>query len=1129
MSEATNAPELPGQTNEPTLGHQLLRASAGTGKTYQLVEAYVDALMVHKLTPADIVVITFTRKAAGELRRRIAARLQQLHADAATLAALEDAPIDTFHGLCLRLLAERNYASGDGNAPLPILGEADAAQRLFVEAAHAVWFGADAELAKHVSALAPWWAIGGGAAQTLWLALSRAREDGLPLDASLWQQPEDAQAAQQAAHARLLDFRQRLVDAAPTLSTPASKAKLQAFAAAAVPAPQSPWPSWQAGWRAALALVDRRGRFGSVIAVGEKEELLLDVDGVAASACAARLHPSCQALAQAAWRAYQAAKKASGVQDFSDLIEAVVQQLRAEQQRARAQNETLVPRFAAILVDEAQDTNAQQRQLVQLLAGVAEDGRTAAASLLVVGDWKQSIYTFRGADADNFARFATDVQQLGGQQRTLAHSYRSAPDLLQAINSLGTALFADTYEALEPSDKVRAAYPAYAATDGTLQATQTAGFFWQPIDCVAGQAGHNMQQEAEATAETVAQAIADGVAPSDIAILLAQLRAWAPLFAQSLRARGIAVATGGGGNLLQQAEVRDMLATLAWSTDAQQSLEAAISLRSPHFGLSDDALYALFGPAGTAAGAAAALHAGDAAPALAVLQQQFASAVTTGAADAQSQQRAARSLAHAAAQMAILVPQVQHAGPWEALVAIEEAFNVRALACAAQQPAQKLANLDRLLQMAERAQRRDATGAATFAADLLFALAQDSSVAGEAPLAAAPGEAVTLTSVHRSKGLQYRYVILPGLDRQGRADHAQALYVRGHGIVFAPRRGRETLRSKRFRAAQASAQEQTAAERRRLLYVAVTRARQRVIFVGPPPQACSNHGFAALLAPWSQQADVPLCVLPPLPPQATAPRTAPPEPPPPQAACAAPAFRHAAPTQALFRTSVTALALEAAAGADGALDAAPNLHVAADTDPRACAQDRYKERSARAQGELVHAILAAWERHSQHDSLAGFIEAELAHAGVGLQSATAIAIRSDLLAWLQSPAGKWFQKLAPQQRRVELPFALRASNASVCAELVGRIDLLVWENDAPVVVDFKHAFVRGEQSAYHHQLAAYAWAAGRLCDYVGPVQARLMYLRSTTQPAVVVIDASAAQAVEQRLLAWAGAQQKGMA
>ena len=108
----------------------------------------------------------------------------------------------------------------------------------------------------------------------------------------------------------------------------------------------------------------------------------------------------------------------------------------------------------------------------------------------------------------------------------------------------------------------------------------------------------------------------------------------------------------------------------------------------------------------------------------------------------------------------------------------------------------------------------------------------------------------------------------------------------------------------------------------------------------------------------------------------------------------------------------------------------------------------------------------------------------------------AILTRIDLAAFLQSPLGKSVAQLDPSARRHELPFLLRFDIAPHIATVSGQIDLVYWHDDAPVILDYKHAHAADTPAnAYTTQLDAYAYAVAELCAYDGPIRTQLVFLK----------------------------------
>ena len=1148
-------------------GNLLLRASAGTGKTHQLVERYVDLVLRGGLSPAQVVVITFTRKAASELRQRIERRLREAGAAGEVLAALPTAPIDNFHGLCLGLLRGGFGSTLQQPTQPDVLGEEGEDRQLFAAAAQSTWLTQPA-LAEDVATVAGSMGVDEEALGVLWSALARAREDGRDIDDALWGEDYDPVRAQQKLHVELLARRQRVADGAHLLTTDAGRAKLAAFLAAPVPSPDAPAPVWVEGWDAVWSGIKRQGNMKLLIEDGAREEARALAATVLAEASCVALQPSWRRLLGAAWQAYAAAKTRQHCRDYADIVAEVVAKLRADP----ALHQAVRRQVGAVLVDEAQDTNTEQRVLVHLLVGLRGPAAAAApqARLLVVGDWKQCIYTFRGADPRNFRNFAEDVQRTGGRDETLEHSYRSRPALVAGINALGRQVFGGAYEPLVAREA--GAGPAVAATQAagpSQQATANAaalpaptppsqpasfhpaladGMHWLPVPGPDEKKQPSLEEEAERVADVVAQTLASGVAPHEVAVLLAGLRAKAATLVAALAARGIDAVTSGGGALYAREEVRQLLSLLAYLADESCALPAAVALRSPLLALPDAALWALFSPAGRAAHALAFLRRGEPGPALATL-----------GADAETS--AVTALHEAARLLPQLVAAVGGRGPLAACQAVGDLLDLRALWLGGPEGAQRLANFERVLALAARAEHVQKLPAAAFALQQLARM-QAGLVEAEGAVSGGVHGAVTLSTVHKSKGLQWRVVVLAGLARARNFTAPPILYHREHRLVFAPQGKRGAVQSRRYRDACASAAQDDAEQLRRLLYVAVTRAKERVVFVAPATGG-GSRGFFGLLAPWQRAMPAELNLLRP----EDVPVALPDGPPTADVAAqarntqafttrlAALAEPRALPPETSFHVTVTDLARELPPPAAGAQPPRPqggvlpvaaassagwtppeSLSVAAQTRrtpspplatlvAQATAAEGAVTLDPQALGSLVHEVLAHWSppQHINEAADAAVVEAWLRHRGLASDAASYAQVRGDLLAFGRSPLGMRLRGLGAAARRHELPFALEADAAGVRGVLRGQIDLLAWDDGAPWVVDFKYALRRPDEADYLRQLDAYAWAAAELCGHRGVVRCHLVYLREANVVTEHVATFERQAAVRARLEAWVAA------
>lgn len=211
----------------------------------------------------------------------------------------------------------------------------------------------------------------------------------------------------------------------------------------------------------------------------------------------------------------------------------------------------LQKQFRYVLVDEFQDTNVVQYRLVKLLAG-------AAANLTVVGDDDQSIYSFRGADLQNLLQFEEDFQQ--PVRVVLQRNYRSSQAILDASYRL---IRHNDPERLEVKDKI----------DKKLVAAEPAGP--EPVFLPAG----TIRDEANGIAEVLAARHAAGIPLSELAVLIPK-RSLTPLIQQALTARDLPVVYEEAGGLYDRPEIQMCISLLRVVANRHQSWHVAKLARS---------------------------------------------------------------------------------------------------------------------------------------------------------------------------------------------------------------------------------------------------------------------------------------------------------------------------------------------------------------------------------------------------------------------------------------------------------------------------------------------------------------------------------------------------------------------
>lgn len=535
---------------------------------------------------------------------------------------------------------------------------------------------------------------------------------------------------------------------------------------------------------------------------------------------AAELGIQLQHLAADAAKHYGKAKRERGVLDNDDLlVEAhrLLTDKTLEDARRR-----VAGRVRVLLVDEFQDTDPLQAELVQAILGDAKDGGAddEARTLFFVGDFKQSIYRFRGAQPEVFE--AMQAATPTGGRLTLSKNFRSQPAVLDFVNSMFAPIFGEKYLALKPSRPQVGPQPAVemlwtppgedqrVPAQRIAEAATVAARIRQLIDEATPLIYHKQTEGARPAT------------PGDFAILFRALSDVAA-YEQALREAGLPYYLVGGHAFYAQQEVYDVLNLLRAVLSECDEIALAGVLRSPLFGLTDETLFWLAHGGGLSAGI-------------------FSAKLPSKLSDDD-----ARKTAHARDVLTTLRRDKDRIGAAELLRRAFEATGYDATLVAEFLGERKLANLEKLH---EQAREADASGSGL--RGLTARLTEFiHSPPKEALAATTEGDAdvVRLMTVHASKGLEFPIVVLPDLNRKTRGDTTMAVFDKELGPLVKPISRPEDDDKKGppigldfWKAAEKPLDDE---ERDRLFYVACTRAADRLIL-------SSSYGAAVtkLEGPW---------------------------------------------------------------------------------------------------------------------------------------------------------------------------------------------------------------------------------------------------------------------------------------
>ncbi len=810
--------------------HVVLEASAGTGKTRVLVDRYL-ALLAAGVDPRHVLAITFTRKAAAEMRDRIVADLQARHP--AVWQALrdraDDIAVSTIDAFCFALLREfpleagldpgftladetevarlvemsldrtlracRDRAPYDegirlvlAQMPLPRLAQGLRAlleRRFVAPAALRRYLGTQGRSVRSESAAAE------GAREDL-----RSRLAGMPGGLDSWFASGPRDVPSWALTRRDLE---RLV--APRDREPMSPAEIRAALDGV-----SRWVLTARG-EPRRRMPARKDAFASVLAY-EVHRIGLAHVGDAVRATRRGLEASLNVLlARAIRRVFRLAHRQylqtlllHDALDFSEVLWRAVQLLGQMDEFSRSRFR-LEARYQHVLVDEFQDTSRLQWELVASLVrswgegvGVSHEG-PLPPSLFLVGDRKQSIYRFRDADVgllDEALAFVRDLAGTAPVRQAISQSFRAHPDLLAFSNDVAEAM-------VQPGAPQAVAFRFGDDDRFPLPEGHVTGREAEPrLGLVVAD---DVESSAAGVALEIERLLAEGVVhdrggtaprrvrPADVAVLFRSRESHRE-FERALAARAIPSYVYKGLGFYDADEIKDLVALVRVLAAPESDLRAAAFLRSGFVGISDDALRRL---------------APDLAARLATPGEGMLGADDAGA-----------------------LERLRRAWPrWLALVdrlppadVVDRVIEESAYACLLRGVRQRQAgeNVKKFRSLLRRIQNRGYATMARIAAHIDRVSAGDESNA-----AVDAADAVNLMTVHASKGLEFPIVFLVNLTRGTGGVPPPLRVVAGDGddepIVGIARYEPGATEAEQVRERE---------ESKRLVYVAVTRARERL-------------------------------------------------------------------------------------------------------------------------------------------------------------------------------------------------------------------------------------------------------------------------------------------------------------
>ncbi|SFS67175.1 UvrD-helicase domain-containing protein [Marininema halotolerans] len=802
----------------------IVSAGAGSGKTRVLVERYLTILQRHLMEDdplSKVVAMTFTEKAATEMIKRvregITLRLRLAQEKGHTLEGdrwyeilsdMERARISTIHSFCADVLREFPVqAKIDPDFRVLDEWEAHQLRQKAITNMLTEWLSTSHPASVPMERLLLRWGITGTKDRLDQLSLEMSSHGWEPGQLADFTLKDIQQTKNQLVMVEQELLNQVLMAGDEMLSLKGGKLCTRF---------QLEWGRLK---KALQSEGDAHGRIGPLVEIkallrgnwGKKEEIIVPkerlkevhMELLSVSEGLAFIHEEDEIASyllmgmESLHQQYKKEKQWIGGLDFDDLQSLTIQLLQQSPKVAHKIRGSV--RY--LMVDEYQDTNESQKQLIDLLLP-GPQGEHIPGKWFVVGDAKQSIYRFRGADVSVFGRTKEEMVGGGGKEVALLDNFRSEASLVEFSNALFSRLMSTDPRNDNFFRKTRA--HRVSEEEGRIE--------FLPIPTQVEE--DPRAWEAYAIADRIKDLLTEGVLPGSIAILL-QAMTHVKEIERALKQKGIPYYVAKGDGFFQRQEILDLYHLLRYLANPSDRLACIGVLRSPFCGISDDTLYRMSRSEEWERQWLQGLDSEGLLPEeqrkLSQFQELFSrwQGLCGRISVAELVERAVYESGY------LHVSWGLHHGP------------------------QVAANVDKFLQLLRQWQ-----GEFPYSVQSVCRVIEQGIQAGiketEAKIEAEDGESVKLMTIHQSKGLEFPIVFIPDLSRKLPPDTTDVKVDRASGLVFClPGVDLSRMETYRWQLMKKREAQLAREEFVRLFYVAVTRAEERVILSGSPEE---HHG-----------------------------------------------------------------------------------------------------------------------------------------------------------------------------------------------------------------------------------------------------------------------------------------------